>query len=224
MFKNPQCYWHELHYFVSQIYYGEDLGIKVAAKLMEHSTSLSHKTSLENMRQDEILHSELFEDFIISTFGSVFPKSQGIEKVIRLCLESDNPRLVATVAHGVLEPCSMVVLKGLRAFVKDRTFQIFTDKVMRDEANHIRLVPSDAGMYPKSSEAEFEMIRKSAINAFRAMASIGKGKLLMRRLDELGVDMEDEQPYESAMYLRKNEMSIKVVRSQLKKLGIDILG
>jgi hypothetical protein len=165
----------------------------------------------------------LFEDFIVSTFGSIFPKSQGIEKVIRLCLESEDPRLVATVAHGVLEPCSMVVLKGLRALVQDEAFQVFTDKVMRDEAYHIRLVPSEAGMYPQSTDAEFAIISKAAINAFRAMASIGKGKLLVRKLAELGIKMEDERPYESTMYLKKNEMSVKVVKNQLKKLGIDIL-
>lgn len=219
MFTNPECFWHEFHYFVSQLYYGEKIGVEIARKLRDGADTMEKRKHLDIMLSDEIRHAELFENYIMEVFGYIFPRSMGMERIVRLCEGSDDPRLLAIVTHGVLEPCGMVTLKALRRFVIDHRFREFTTTVLRDEGHHISLIASNDGEF----DPEYlNSLKEAATIAFKSTASVGRAKELMQFLKEEGIDLGEGKPYESSIYKHKFDLSIRVVKKQLEEVGVTV--
>ncbi len=221
MFKNPDCHPIEFHYFASQIYYGEELGVRLANKLISETPSSAHKDKLIFLLEDEIEHSRIFREFILQHYGELFPESKGIIKVEQLCNKANDPYIISSIGHGILEPCSMVIIKYLRVFLNCKKFSALSHQVMRDEARHIKLIPKDSSIYPYRKKRR-PLLATSALNAFRAMASIGKAGSLIRTLRGLGIDLANELPFHSGAYLRRNHATLRVVGGKLLELGIDI--
>lgn len=219
MFTNPECYWHEFHYFVSQLYYGEKIGVEIARKLYAGADDLEKKKNLRLMLDDEIRHEQLFEDYIIETFGYIFPRSMGMERIVRLCQGSDDPRLLAIVTHGVLEPCGMVTLKALRKFVIDDRFRSFTTEVLRDEGHHISLITANNGEFDKEY---MDGLKEAATTAFKSTASVGRAKELIQFLKQQGIDMGEGRPQDTEVYRQKFDLSIRVVKNQLDEVGVAV--
>ncbi len=217
MFENAECFWHEFHYFVSQLYYGEKIGVEIARKLRDGADTSTKRADLNIMLSDEIRHAELFKSYILDTFGFVFPRSIGMDRIVRLCKGSDDPILLAIVTHGVLEPCGMVTLKALRKFVKDYRFREFTGEVLRDEGHHISLICSNAGDFTQEYRNK---LKDAVVFAFKSTASVGRAKELLQFFKKEGIEIGDIRPYETEVYKQKFDLSIRVVGKQLDGVGV----
>ena len=219
MFTNPECYWHEFHYFVSQLYYGEKIGVEIANKLYQGAQNAFQRRHLKVMLNDEINHAQLFENYILDVFGFIFPRSLGMERIVRLCQSSDDPRLLAIVTHGVLEPCGMVTLKALRKLVIDSRFKDFTTQVLRDEGHHISLISAN---HDDFDETYMASLKEAATIAFKSTASVGRAKELIQFLTEQGMDLGTGKPQDSMVYRQKFDLSLRVVKNQLQEVGVTV--
>lgn len=128
-------YAHELE--LSELLFGEQTALMLAAQLVEHAPSTEAKLFLSSQVFDEARHVEFFMRYLSQHNGRIHQPSNALALLAKDTLATQSWKQKYLICHGLIESLALAKFQQLRVHSKDPLLAAAIDLIMKDEARHV---------------------------------------------------------------------------------------
>lgn len=128
-------FFHELE--LSEILFGEQTALMLAAQLVEHAPTTEAKLFLSSQVFDEARHVEFFMRYLCQHNGRIHQPSNTLALLARDTLATQSWQQKYLICHGLIESLALAKFQQLRSHSRDPLLAAAIDLIMKDEARHV---------------------------------------------------------------------------------------
>lgn len=129
--------WHYLASNTSQFLHGEQGALLVASQLVSCAPTYDAKLYAASQAFDEARHVEVFNKFIQTQIGFMYPVNTKLKSLLDKILSDERWDLKFIGMQIILEGLALAAFKGARASTRIPVFAELLRLVIRDEARHV---------------------------------------------------------------------------------------
>jgi hypothetical protein len=122
---------------LSEILFGEQTALMLAAQLVEHAPSTEAQLFLSSQVFDEARHVEFFMRYLSEYIGRIHPPSCALKLIAQDALSTQSWRQKYLVCHGLIESLALAKFQQLHTHSRDPLLATAIELIMKDEARHV---------------------------------------------------------------------------------------
>ena len=122
---------------LSEILFGEQAALMLAAQLVENAPTTDAKLFLSSQIFDEARHVEFFMRYISESVGHIHPPSSALKEIVDNALASQCWIHKLLSCHGLIESLAMARFQELRRLTNCQLLANAMDLILKDEARHV---------------------------------------------------------------------------------------
>lgn len=122
---------------LSEILFGEQAALLLAAQLVGHAPTTSSRLFLSSQVFDEARHVEFFMRYLSETVGHIRPPSATLKGIVDEALLSKSWIHKYLACHGLIESLAMAKFQQLRRSSNNLLLSNAMELILKDEARHV---------------------------------------------------------------------------------------